>query len=295
MRLAFVALLSIAACGGEAAIVSTENHVGAAAQRAAGTARFEPTAFAVAVHGRGRPVILIPGLGCPSSVWTETVKHLRGYQTHELTLAGFAGQPRIEGPLMRTAVDELAHYIRDRGLVAPVIIGHSLGGFVAYWLAAREPGLIGPTIVVDAGAAAAADDRDTAEQARRIWRDASDAQFERQVAASFGQMSVRPERLAPLLVEIARSDRRAIGDAIYELSVTTVHDQLSRIRAPVLLVLADGGLQARFRREAEAIRDHEVVVVPETGHFVMLDDPAAFFAVVDHFLAHHDRDRLPSG
>jgi pimeloyl-ACP methyl ester carboxylesterase len=90
-------------------------------------------------------VILIPGLGCPASVWRDTVAHLHGlgYQTHALTLAGFAGKPRIDRPLARTTVEELAQYIRDRHLVAPVVIGHSLGGTLAYWLAAREPGLVG--------------------------------------------------------------------------------------------------------------------------------------------------------
>jgi pimeloyl-ACP methyl ester carboxylesterase len=224
-------------------------------------------------------------------VWRATAEHLRGYETHALTLAGFAGVPRIDRPLIRTTVEELAHYIRDRRLRAPIIIGHSLGGFVAYWLAAHEPGLVGPTIIVDAGAETSTGDGESrtaaAEQARALWRDASDQQFAQQVADVFGQMAARPERLRPLLPEVARSDRRAIGDAIYELSLTTVRDQLGRIRAPVLVVLADGGLQNSYRRQASAIRDHEVVVVPSTGHFVMLDDPEAFFARLDDFLARH--------
>ncbi len=249
-----------------------------------------PTAFSVEVHGSGRPVILIPGLGCPASVWRDTVAHLRGlgYQTHALTLAGFAGKPRIDRPLARTTVEELARYIRDRHLVSPVIIGHSLGGTLAYWLAAREPALVGAIVIVDAGAPAPGDA--TAAQVRDAWRDASDAQFARQIKELFGHMSVKPERLAPVLGEVVRSDRRAIGDVVYELSVTAVRDELPRIRAPVLVVLADGALQGDFRRQAHAVRDHEVVVVPDTGHFVMIDDPPAFFAVIDDFLIKHPRD-----
>lgn len=251
---------------------------------------FTPTAFSVEVRGRGgRPVILIPGLGCPASVWRDTVAHLHrlGYQTHALTLAGFAGKPRIDRPLARTTVEELGRYIRDRHLVSPVVIGHSLGGTLAYWLAAREPGLVGAMVIVDAGPPAA--EAAPATQIRDAWREASDAQFERQIKEMFGHMSVKPERLAPLLTEVARSDRRAIGDVVYELSVTTVRDELSRIRAPVLLVLADGELKDDFRRQARAVRDRDVVVVPRSGHFVMLDDPPAFFAAVDDFLIQHPR------
>jgi pimeloyl-ACP methyl ester carboxylesterase len=101
-------------------------------------------------------------------------------------------------------------------------------------------------------------------------------------------MAAKPERLRPMLGEIARSDRRAIGDAIYELQTTSVRSELGRIRAPVLLILADGGLKDGFRHQAEAIRDREVVVVPATGHFVMLDDPARFYAAIDGFLARHE-------
>jgi pimeloyl-ACP methyl ester carboxylesterase len=176
--------------------------------------------------------------------------------------------------------------------VSPVIIGHSLGGTLAYWLAAHEPELIGAMVIVDAGApgaGASASEEAVAAQARAAWRAASDAQFEHQMKELFGHMSVKPERLAPVLAAAMRSDRRAIGDAVYELSVTAVRDELRRIRAPVLVVLADGALQDDFRRQARPVRDHEVVVIPRTGHFVMFDDPAKFFAVIDDFLREHPR------
>src|SRR5436309_1665516 len=112
-------------------------------------AEHEPTAFSVEVTGHGRPVIFIPGLGCPGSVWKDTVDHLDGYQTHVLTLAGFAGNPRIDGELARQTREQLAHYIRANRLHAPVIVGHSLGGMIAYWLAETDPDLVGATIVVD--------------------------------------------------------------------------------------------------------------------------------------------------
>lgn len=253
--------------------------------------RFEPTAFTVEVHGHGRPIIFIPGLGCPGDVWRDTVAHLDGYETHVLTLAGFAGTQAIDGPLAATTREQLAHYVRDRKLDHPVIIGHSLGGFIAYWLAAAEPGLIGPTIVVDSGAALGGDDADAnaaaGRQARSLWRDASDAQFAQQVRDIFGQMAAKPDRLAPMLGVVAKSDRRAIGDAIYEQFTTDLRPMLSAIRSPVLVVLADGGLQDGMRAHANQVPNHTVVVVPGAKHFVMLDEPERFYAAIDGFLAAH--------
>lgn len=294
MQFLLACLLALVAC-------SCESPAHASAGAPARHQRFVPTAFSVEIHGStGRPVILIPGLGCPASVWRDTVAHLHrlGYQTHAITLAGFAGKPRIDRPLLRTTVEELGRYIRDRHLVSPVIIGHSLGGTLAYWLAAHEPELVGAMVIIDAGPPASlASAEASAVQLRDAWRDASDEQFARQIKEMFGHMSAKPERLAPLLAEVMRSDRRAIGDAVYELSVTAVRDELPRIRAPVLVILADGALQDDFRRQARPLRDHEVVVVPSTGHFVMIDDPPAFFAVIDDFLIKHPRGahRAPEG
>jgi pimeloyl-ACP methyl ester carboxylesterase len=90
----------------------------------------------VETTGRGRPLIFIPGFACPGSFWDGTVAHLDGnVEAHVLTLAGVGGQPPIASPSLATVIDELARYIVHNDLVRPVIVGHSLGGTMALWLA----------------------------------------------------------------------------------------------------------------------------------------------------------------
>jgi N-formylmaleamate deformylase len=258
----------------------------APAAPAAATSEFQPTAFTVEVTGHGRPVILIPGLGCPGSVWQDTIAHLDGYQTHVLTLAGFAGNPRIAGELASETREQLAEYIRAHDLRAPVIVGHSLGGMIAYWLAETDPDLVGATVVVDSGAAITGDKAQGA-MVRDMWNKASDEQYAQQVRGIFGSMAVHRDRLAKYLDEIQKSDRTAIGDTIYETYQIDLREQLPTIKAPVLTVLADGSSQDAFKRDAAAVPDHTIVVVPNTGHFVMLDDPDQFAVTLDQFLATH--------
>ena len=250
--------------------------------------KFVPTSFEVKVTGKGRPIIFIPGLGCPGDVWDDTVAHLGdGFESHVLTLSGFAGRPRIDKPLGSTVRKELVRYIRAHHLDAPIIVGHSLGGFIAYWLAESAPSRIGGVIVVDAGPALSDTDEDTAAQLRKLWTQSDDDQFVQQVQNVFGGMATDPKRMAHTIDEVAKSDRRAMGDAIYEITTTDLRDKVARITVPVLVVLADGGLQQQIRSQVDVIPDHKVVVIPHTRHFVMFDDPDGFFRAVDAFLTAH--------
>jgi N-formylmaleamate deformylase len=248
---------------------------------------FKPIAFRADVMGRGRPVIFIPGLGCPGTVWDETIAHLgEGYEAHVLTLAGFAGQPAIDGPLSAAVRRDLTRYIRSRQLRDPIVVGHSMGGFIAYWIASYHPELVGPVIVVDAGPALSGG-LDEAKALRSRWKNASDEEFTARMRAVFTSMTRVPAKMEAVLDRITRSDRRVIGEAIFEMVMTDLTDRVQDIIAPVLVIAADGGLQQRIRDQIETIPDHEMVVLPRTRHFVMYDDPEGFFQQIDRFLEAH--------
>lgn len=248
---------------------------------------FEPTSFDVDVVGEGRPIIFIPGLGCPGEVWNATAAHLeeRGFESHIITLSGFAGRPPIDKPLSATVRRELTRYIQSRQLERPVIVGHSMGGFIAFWIATNFPENTGPVIIVDAGPALSGD-LDEAKQLREKWRDASDEEFARQARFMYQGMARNKRALAPIAAKAARSNRKALGDAIYEMMITNLTGEMDKIESPVLLVLANGYFKTRIQKQVAAIRDKQVVILP-TGHFVMLDDPAAFYKAVDDFLDAH--------
>ena len=112
---------------------------------------FVPTTFAVETSGTGHPVIFLPGFACGGRSWDSTVEHLGDTaQSHVVTLAGIAGVPPVAEPSLARIHDELVRYIVDNELERPVIVGHSLGGTQALWLAESIPGL-GGVVDVEGG------------------------------------------------------------------------------------------------------------------------------------------------
>jgi pimeloyl-ACP methyl ester carboxylesterase len=250
-------------------------------------ADFKPVAFGVEVKGKGRPVVLIPGLGCPGDVWDETVAHLGDrYETHVLTLSGFAGRPAIKEPLSAAVRRDLARYIRSRKLDHPIIVGHSMGGFIAYWLASYHPDLTGPVIVVDAGPALSGD-LEEAKELRSRWKNVSDEEFSTQTRIAYASMTRQPKKMESVIAKVAKSDRRAFADAIYEMVTTDLTEQVSEIKSPVLILAADGMFQKRIAGQIKDIPKHEMIVLKGTKHFLMYDDEAAYNRAIDTFLEAH--------
>lgn len=288
MRALGLVLIATLGCGGGARVASEDP---APRSRGGGPFAdrkdFEPRAFGVEVSGSGHPIIFIPGLGSPGEVWDGTVAHLEDdHECHVITLSGFAGRPPIDEPISAAVRRDLTRYIRSRRLERPIVVGHSMGGFIALWLAASFPENIGPVIIVDAGPALSGD-LEVAKILRSKWVDASDEEFAARARYMYSGMASDPKRLAPIVALAAKSDRRTIGDAIYEMVITDLRDRMPEIRAPVLFVLADGGFQHRLRRQVKDLRDKQIVVIPRARHFVMIDAPERFYEVIDAFLEEH--------
>lgn len=284
---------------------ATQANAAVAAQESPGV---QPASrsFSVEVEGKGPPMILIPGLSCKGSIWNSVVAHYRNsYRIQVISLDGFAGTPPkaglAPGDLLPAVERDLASYIRAEKLSQPIVIGHSLGGFLALALAADEPELVGRVVSVDGlpFLSALFDPSATAEGSRAqagALRDqigsASQEQFAAQTKGSLATMITSPELAAGVAADSVKSDPRTVAEAMYEMMTTDLRPRLSKVRAKALLIGA-GALvpeAARtqvadlYRGQVASIPDHQFELAAKARHFVMLDDPAFFFQTVDRFL-----------
>jgi N-formylmaleamate deformylase len=251
--------------------------------------------FAVKVAGSGKPMILIPGLCCSGEVWDGTVAHFKDrYECHVLTLAGFAGQPPLKGdaPFSETVVKGIAKYVRDKKLDKPVIVGHSLGGFIVFKLAAMEPELVGPVVGVDgfpaAGAIFMADATDAQRQMfadgfLKKFDEAKGDEFTKIMRDVFGSM-LSGERLETVTKWAAASDQKTVAKAMRDVFTGDVRPGLEKVKTPVLLLGAyhegqkmfiptKDEFEKRLAAQVEKVKGAKVAVRDNCKHFIMYDEP----------------------
>lgn len=269
---------------------------------AAGAA--DPASFQVQVTDQpGKPaMILIPGLSSSGDVWRETAQRYQDrYQCYVITLAGFAGvkpQANPSGPLLTQVRDELLAYIRERKLAKPVIVGHSLGGTVALSLAAKEPGLIGPLVIVDGlpNTGGVYPPNFDAKKMRDGIAGQSTEQYEKFIRASpmYKAMAGKPEHQELLMDWGLKSDRVTVANAMYELMTTDLRDDLARVQSRTLVLGSWIGMKEYMTRDVilqnfdaqyAKLPGHRIILCDTARHFIMYDDPGWFFSQLDQFLA----------
>jgi pimeloyl-ACP methyl ester carboxylesterase len=250
--------------------------------------------FVSQVSGSGKPVILIPGLMSDGRVWDELVSSLATtYQVHTINIAGFARTAAIDNPSLSELKQQLLTYIAKYNLHKPAMIGHSLGGFMSFWLASNAPTEIGPIISVDGlpfvGPVFTGTNSTTvdnlAEQAQQIKNRYSNMSQQQLIEQSRYGLSIQAssdEAKTIVMSMVQTSDTKTVGKAIYTLMKHDLRQDIANITSPVLLLGASGGfstdeqknaMQILYKQQLQALPGANLKMNTHVRHFIMLDDP----------------------
>ncbi|MCC5826791.1 alpha/beta hydrolase [Alkalimonas sp.] len=259
------------------------------------------TCFDVTVVGEGPAVLLIPGLASSGDVWHSTVEALQAdYQLHVFTLAGFGGVAPLshdvwEVGFLITQQEAILRYIRQQQLNKPVIIGHSLGGYLALALATAAPDSIGGAVNIDGLPAlgvlfAQAPASDSTAQ------DATPASFDPMAIAK--GMANNASWHQRIVNDMFRSDGQTSGRVMGELMQADLRPALASIRVPVLTLgaLQHGApystpeqVQQNYENQlANApAQYHSFAFAADSKHFIMADAPEWLNQQIVQFLRSH--------
>ncbi|MFI9811498.1 alpha/beta fold hydrolase [Saccharothrix variisporea] len=232
--------------------------------------------------GTGRPVLLLHGGGGPATV-TGLARHLAG-SAHVIAPVhpGWDGTHR---PDWLTGVDDLAlaylHHVRDRGLRDVLVVGSSLGGWIAAEMAVRDnAGTITGLVLIDAVGVSvehhpitdffALDARGVAEHSWHDWQ----RYYVDPAGLPADELARRQGNMATM--------RLLAGDPY-------MHDpnllgRLGRVQVPAVLIWGESDrivTPAYGAAYAAAFGNGRLEVIPGAGHLPHIEQPEATAALID--------------
>ena len=251
--------------------------------------------------GDGPPLLLLHGMSANARTWGRAAEALG--TRHRVIAVDLRGHGHSDSPAPGYGesdfVADAAGVIRQLGIGAVDVIGHSFGGRIAMQLAGQNPERVRRLVLEEAFGSGS--DGITPEQ---------EAQMRRA-----GMAWMEPFRLLPREEAIAQVGRQSPGwtreeceafaDGQREVSIDLLTDgamgytfdwreRLSRIQCPTLVLGGDpaasafrpSGFDDAAAEEARGRLAHGTVVkIPNAGHMVHLDQPERFVEVVEDFLA----------
>jgi 3-oxoadipate enol-lactonase len=248
-------------------------------------------------YGAGDPVLFIHGFPLSSRLWTPVVERLPpGYRMIIPDLRGFGRTPAAAETSMTSYAVDLEALLHVLSIDRPVVlVGLSMGGYVAFELLRRNPSRVRALVLANTRMAP-----DTSEQAQG--RRATASRLAREGAAFLAD-DMAGKLFSPRTPEALRSEWREImprtppeGAGAALLAMADRPDStetLRRFQGPTLVVAGRDDAIIPVS-EAEAMvaiaSDGRLEIIEDAGHMTPVEQPDRFAALLTEFL-----QALPGG
>lgn len=239
------------------------------------------------VHGEGLPVLLTHGYAATNAMWRDQIAALADrYQVIVWDLRGHGESDAPDDPALYSvahAVDDIAAVLDACGQDAAVIGGLSLGGYLSLAFQLAHPQRVRALVLCDTGPGFK---QDAPRASWNAWAEKRALRFERDGLAALGKSA-----------EVLRASHRGAMGLAHAARGMLVHPDGAVIHAlpdidrPTLVIVGadDEPFLAGSDYMASKIRGAAKAVIPSAGHAANLDNPAAFNAALEAFLAQLDQ------
>ncbi len=241
------------------------------------------------------PVVFIHGFPFNSTMWKPQVEALKKtYRTIVYDVRGHGRSDAGDGQYtIELFADDLTTILDERRIGKAVVVGLSMGGYIALRFAERSPERLKGLVLCDTRSDA---DSNEAKIRRAAQMRAVKEHGTRAFAEEFVKAVLAPEtfRDKPDIVKsvegmIEHNPVAGIAGTLLALaSRTDTTQSLPKLNVPVLIAVGEAdaatppGLAFAMH---ERIPGSEVVVIPHAGHLSTLENPDVFNPALKKFLA----------
>jgi 3-oxoadipate enol-lactonase len=237
------------------------------------------------------PLVFLHGVGGGHHAWEDQVPYFGGlgYPSHAWDQPGYGKSAIVEPYDLPQISAALARLIESLGGKPVVLIGHSMGGFIAQETYARYPQLVKGLVLCFTSPAFAGGTSEFTKQflAARIGpldEGRSMAEIAAKLIPTMGSNSKLAEQI------MAGVPPDTYRKAVKLLTTFDRRKELAGIKVPTLLVAGSEDKIAPpsvMEKMASKIPGTEYVLMPDCGHLGPMDRPDAFNAILLGFLKRH--------
>jgi len=245
--------------------------------------------FKVEVIGKGEPILLFPGFTCTGDVWNDTVTELsQDYQCHVFTFAGFGDVPAIQKPWLPKIKEGILSYIAEKQLKNPIVIGHSLGGALALWMA-TESNSYKKLIIVDALSSTGALMMPNFKSEYMVYDSPYNKQLLEMNTTDFEAMALQmvtgmtkdTSKQEIIKDWMLQADRETYVYGYTDLLKLDLREDLSKIKVPVTILAATepygyDTVKATYKTQYKELAEYDIKFAEGSAHFIMYNQPLWF-------------------
>jgi 3-oxoadipate enol-lactonase len=243
-------------------------------------------------HGAGPALVFAHGLGGGHLSWWQQVPHFRDrYTCVSFDHRGFGlSRDTPDGPGADAFVDDLAALVDHLGVPDVRLVAQSMGGWTCLGYALRHPGRVRALVMACTTGTLRDPETEAVYRAHAAGRPEA-ALFARGIHPAGGDRLAQEQPALHFLYREVDAlshdlDKDAMRKKLNKLR-TTPRAEVARLRVPLLCITGEEDVvipPAAVAVLASIVPGARLARVPEAGHSVYWERPAAFNRLVDEFL-----------
>eukprot|EP00184_Porphyridium_aerugineum_P001334 CAMPEP_0184699682 /NCGR_PEP_ID=MMETSP0313-20130426/5862_1 /TAXON_ID=2792 /ORGANISM="Porphyridium aerugineum, Strain SAG 1380-2" /LENGTH=379 /DNA_ID=CAMNT_0027158805 /DNA_START=395 /DNA_END=1534 /DNA_ORIENTATION=- len=249
------------------------------------------------------PIIVLHGVFASSGTYRSVLKRpdfAPSRDIYALDLRNHGGSPQVSEMSYEGMVEDLDSFVDDHGFESVCLVGHSMGAKVAMLFALDHPEKVSNLILVDS-VPKAYEKSDTINISQAMFEiDLEKMRHRKDVDVALEEKGVKDPKIRNfVMTNLITDDKRpgfyewrvnmpVINDAIKDILSFPPIDQIQDIYTGPTLVMS--GERSPYVKEEDRentlklFPGSQFEVVPESGHWILSDNPDAVTTLVNSFL-----------